>query len=341
MSYNLNLSPDSSGSDYLEDPFSFGQPAAQATKQPLTLADKSTIKIPNGLIPFEIFNIEFRIDARPIAKGGFGVVSTGIYLPTGDQVAIKKVDGNTNPKNPSWGHEEIMREIHLTKSLDSRHLCKIYAYTVDEFGFIYIIMEIIDGLEAFDFFSENRVFLQKNPRVIKMMIRDITEGLANLHDSGLVHRDIKSTNIMFQLSPGQGKSREFIRAVIIDFGLIIQSKEIPIGSRMGTLDYCSPEMAIGKSKLTCQIDMWSLGVIIYEILFRTYPFPDLPAKEVLTIIANLKTHPQLPPYIGDDEDIKDLRRICERCFEPNPIARITSAQLLEELTLSLGISQDA
>ena len=152
-------------------------------------------------------------------------------------------------------------------------------------------MEIIDGLEAFDFFCENRVFLQKNPRVIKMMIRDITDGLANLHSSGL--------------------------------------------------DYCSPEMAIGKSKLTCQIDMWSLGVIIYEILFRTYPFPDLPAKEVLTIIANLKTHPQLPPYIGDDEDIKDLRRICERCFEPNPIARITSAQLLEELTLSLGISQDA
>lgn len=330
MSINSSFSPSSSEDDF----FSFGQAAAQAAEPFSELVSAqaaesvSDIPIPIGLIPISDFKSIFRIDRPPFAKGAFGEVFQVKYLPNGSSLAVKKVDGKVNPENPEWGTAEIMREIDLGISLQSKHICKIYGYSIDEDGFIWIFMELINGLEAYDFFAVNRKFAQNFPIITKMMIRDIAEGLAVLHSSGLVHRDLKSSNVMFELGP----SGEFIRAVIIDLGFCIKAEDIPIGCRMGSVDYCSPEIIIGKSRLTCQVDIWALGILIYEILFRTFPFPDLPSRQLCFLIGCLKSSPSLPPYSGDNKDIKDLRRICERCLQIDPSARITSAQVVAELS---------
>jgi len=328
----MSFSP--SSEDEESDFFSFGQAAAKAAEpfseqvSAQSAESVSDIPIPRGLIPISNFRKFFRIDFRSIAKGSFGEVFRATHLPSGSSLAVKKVYGKANPKHPEWGTPEIMREIELGMSLQSTHICNIYGYSIDEDGFIWIFMELIKGLEAYDFFAANRKFSQNFPGGTKKMIRDIAEGLAVLHSSGLVHRDLKSSNVMFELGP----SGEFMRAVIIDLGFTIKVEDIPIGCRMGSVDYCSPEIIVGKSRLTCQVDMWALGILIYEILFRNFPFPELPSKQLCLLIGNLKSSPPLPTYSGDNKDIKDLRRICERCLQIDPSARITSAQVLAELS---------
>ena len=332
MSINSSFSP-SSSEDYF---FSFGQAAAQAAEQVSAQAAEQVSAqvaeqvsdIPIGLIPMSDFQSIFRIDFKSIAKGAFGEVSYATHLPSESSIAVKKVDGKANPKHPEWGTAEIMREIDLGMFLQSKHICKIYGYSIDEDGFILIFMELINGLEAYDFFATNRKFAQNFPEVTKKMIRDIAEGLAVLHSSGLVHRDLKSSNVMFELGP----SGEFIRAVIIDLGFCIKAEEIPIGCKMGSVNYCSPEIIIGQSRLTCQIDIWALGILIYEMLFHKFPYPDLPSRQLCFLIGNLKSSPPLPPYSGDNKDIKDLRTICEKCLQIDPSARITSAQICAELS---------
>jgi serine/threonine protein kinase len=317
--YSDNMSCNFSGSSDNID-FSFGQPA----KEP-----KLTSHVPEeGEIPYEDFKRNFRIDDKLRGKGMFGELYLAIHLPDCKQFAIKKVDSKRNPRIPSWGRTEIMREIHVGMLVHSDHVCKIYGYSEDDSGILNICMELIDGLEAYNFFHKNLNFVKDFPNVAKRIVLDVARGLADLHGSGILHRDIKSSNIMIE----HNSTGEFKRAVIIDLGFATNYHDIPIGSKMGSIDYCCPEIIIGQSKLTFAVDMWALGIFIHEMLFRKFPFPEIPTRQLCVMIGNLKTSPQIPQYSGDNQDINDLHMICKNCLEIDPSKRITSAEVVARLS---------
>jgi serine/threonine protein kinase len=319
MSYDLD-----------KNPFSFGQGgSASAASAEITFAEFP------GFIPFNLFLKKYRFDdtARPHGSGTFGKVFLGTDLETQKSVVVKKVFYERTPQNPNAYLDNIRREVQAAISIHSPHLCKVLGFSVDEARFGYIVMEHINGMDAFDFFKQNLLLGKTNPVLAKRILRDIASGLATLHESGFAHRDIKLDNVMLEFS----EDGEFVRAVIIDFGFTMRVCEIPRGSQQGSISYSAPE--IPQSRFCSEkVDIWAFGVIIFAILHGYYPIwsaqqdPRKEAKEVFQKLQKLSESPELPIYTEGNKDVNHLRMICARCLEFDQYARISAAELLAMLS---------
>lgn len=321
--------------DLENDPFSFGKSSGgcEAADAARTFTDIV------GFILFHIFLKKYRFDAtvpEPHGSGTFGKVYLGIDLETGEPLAVKKVYFGPPtlriPKPPSL--DEIVREAQIGMSLDSPHLCKVYGFSVND-DFVYIAMECINGVEAFDYFNqkENSSLCETNPHLLQRIFIDIARGLLDLHRGGFAHRDIKFENVMIVISKG-----EFIRAVIIDFGFTMRVSEIPPSSQQGTIEYSAPEI-IQKTPMSEKVDIWALGVMLFLIIFRKFPiqsahFTNLfnEKRYVYEQLMRLSESIQLPPYTGDDENVILFRQICARCLVFDQSARISAEELLAMLS---------
>ncbi len=178
-----------------------------------------------------------------------------IYANKGDKLAIKEYK--------AWVLEESFQAIRIAREwatgskIISNHLVKTYEI-IEEQGNTYLIMEFLDGISL----SE---YLENNPILSFSEIIDIcsgiSEGLCELHKNKLIHRDIKPANIMIT-SRG---------AVITDFGVIKDLNEsitVTGDQFLGTIKYSAPELLFGKSKDDKSIDIYSFGMILYELIFK-------------------------------------------------------------------------
>jgi serine/threonine protein kinase len=316
-----------------ENPFSFGQPsdgssAAEAAEQ--TFANTP------GFIPFLEFIKIYRFDDKvePHGFGTFGKIYLGVNQETGLPVAVKKIYSRPTPKNPICSFEAIIKEATTAMLFDSPHLCKVYGFSVDDAGFVYIVMEQIQqGIDAFDYFGENQLLGMLDPNFAKRIFLDIARGLSTLHEAGFAHRDIKLDNVMLEFD----SKGNFIRAVIIDFGFTMIVREIPPGSQQGSMFYCAPEI-IQRGSLSERVDTWAFGVMLFLSLHSYYPIwsnkkdPRAEAIEVYQKLQKLSKSPEFPPYTGDDKDVNDLYMICARCLEFDQSARISAEELLAMLS---------
>ena len=319
MSYDLD-----------KNPFSFGQSgSASAASAAITFTEFT------GFIPFHLFLKKYRFDdtVEPHGSGTFGKVFLGINLETTKNIAVKKIYSKPSSIHPNASLSEIIREVQAAMFFDSPHLCKVLGFSVDDTGFVYIVMEQINGEDAFDFLQKNPLLGKTNLVLAKKILRDIAVGLATLHAAGFAHRDIKLDNVMLEFS----ESGEFLRAVIIDFGFTMRVCEIPRGSQQGSISYSAPE--IPQSRFCSEkVDIWAFGVIIFAILHGYYPIwsaqqdPRKEAKEVFQKLRILTKSPELPIYTEGNKDVNDLCMICARCLEFDQDARISAAELLAMLS---------
>jgi serine/threonine protein kinase len=315
-----------------EDPFSFGQPSSGGGKAAASAAQKFG-SIP-GFIEIQEFNERFKYDdsGLPLGEGSFGKVYVGFDQKPEQPVVVKKIYSRTTPQNPECSPEAIIREATTAMLFDSPHLCKVYGFSVDDAGFVYIAMEIIPGIESFEFFNRNPLLGKTVPLLVLRILRDVARGLATLHSAGFAHRDIKFDNIMLVFGP----SGEFERAVIIDFGFTMRISDVPHHSDQGSILYAAPEIAQKKAK-TEKVDIWAVGVMLFVLLHGYYPIwsknrnPTMEAYEVYQKLKKLTESPELPLYTEGDKDINHLRMICARCLEIDQTARISAEELLEML----------
>jgi len=175
--------------------------------------------------------------------------------------------------------ERFIREAQAASSLDHPNICTIHE--IDETDdHIFIVMAYVEGLSLEEMIDAGPL----NPgEAIDIAIR-IAEGLREAHDKGIVHRDIKSANIMMT---GKGHPR------IMDFGIAKFSGKNRLTGRaavMGTTGYMSPEQARGKD-VDHRTDIWSLGVVLYEMLTGMLPFKDEDQQTVIYRIANEEPEP--------------------------------------------------
>jgi serine/threonine protein kinase len=319
MSYNLD-----------EDPFSFRQGGGASAAS----AAKTFAEFP-GFIPFHLFLEKYRFDdtVKPHGSGTFGKIFLGTDLDTKKSIVVKKVFYERIPQNPNAYLDNISREVQAAISIDSPHLCKVLGFSVDEARFGYIVMEHINGMDAFDFFKQNLLLGKTNPVLAKRILRDIASGLTTLHESGFAHRDIKLDNVMLEFS----EDGEFVRAVIIDFGFTMRICEIPRGSQQGSISYSAPE--ISQSRFCSEkVDIWAFGVIIFAILHGYYPIwsthqdPKKEAREVFQKLLKLSESPELPIYTEGNKDVNDLRMICARCLDFDYSARPSAEELVGMLS---------
>ena len=193
-----------------------------------------------------------------LGEGGMGIVYKAEDTNLKREVAIKFLPPQIASQKEE--KERFKVEARAAASLNHPNIATIYSIEeVDDEAFI--VMEFIDGMELKDKIASGPIKLADAINIA----RDIANGLGAAHSKGIVHRDIKSSNIMITLD-GKIKIMDFGLAKVRDSGLTTR-----VGTTMGTAAYMSPEQASGE-KVDHRTDIWSLGVILYELLTGELPF---------------------------------------------------------------------
>ncbi len=193
-----------------------------------------------------------------LGQGGMGIVYLAEDTRLKRQVAIKFL-----PHQISSNEEERKRfeiEAQAAASLNHPNISTIHAIE-ESGGNAFIVMEYIDGIELKDKIKSGSIHTKE---VINIAVQ-IAEGIEAAHQKGIIHRDIKSQNIMIT---GDGKAK------IMDFGLAKVkggSQLTKMGYTMGTVAYMSPEQTRG-DEVDNRTDIWSFGVVLYEMLTGKMPF---------------------------------------------------------------------
>ena len=254
-----------------------------------------------------------------LGEGGMGVVYLAEDKKLERKVAIKFLPSNiiTDIKE----RERFKIEARAVASLNHTNISTIYSIeeTAEQ---LFIVMEYIQGkaLKSIIDLHTNH-YLSIND-IIEYTVQ-IAEGLRTAHDKGIVHCDIKSSNIMIS---NEGKVK------IMDFGLAKVKGGMQltrIGTTKGTISYMSPEQALGK-EVDHRTDIWSLGIVIYEMLTGQLPFRSEYEQAVIYSIVNEK--PQ-NPYIIRSKIPKKLDAILNKCLTKKAKERYQNVdELFEDLT---------
>ena len=193
-----------------------------------------------------------------LGEGGMGIVYKAEDTNLKREVAIKFLP----PQIASQKEEKERFKVEARAAASLNHPNIATIYSIEEFDDeAFIVMEFIDGMELKDKIASGPIKLADAINIA----RDIANGLGAAHSKGIVHRDIKSSNIMITLD-GKIKIMDFGLAKVRDSGLTTR-----VGTTMGTAAYMSPEQASGE-KVDHRTDIWSLGVILYELLTGELPF---------------------------------------------------------------------
>ena len=249
-----------------------------------------------------------------IGKGKFGVVNLGIHKKTQKQVAIKII--NKDSIKTSEDKELVKIEIDILKLCHHQNIVRLLDH-LENLDYIYIIMEYIEGGTLGQYLKKNNFNFTESQAA--NMIYQIAQGVKYLHSYGIVHRDLKPDNIMITQPNDLGVLK------IMDFGLskILSSQEKMVDG-FGTLSYVAPEVLL-RSPYNKEIDIWSLGVILYYILCGHLPFKG--NKEI--IIAEKIVNDELE-FDDDDWEMRSqkVKDLISNCLIKDPGERITIDEFL-------------
>ncbi|MBD3341874.1 MAG: protein kinase [Candidatus Lokiarchaeota archaeon] len=252
-----------------------------------------------------------------IGEGGMGVVYKAEDTRLKRTVALKFLQPHQT-KDPE-ANARFIREAQAASALDHPNICTIYEIDETEDSQTFIAMSHCDG-------GTLKEKIKQGPMEVEQAIdiaTQIAEGLKAAHKKGIVHRDIKSANIMIT-DDGQVK--------ITDFGLAKLSGQktqlTKTGSTPGTAAYMSPEQILGDS-VDHRTDIWSLGMVLYEMLTGQLPFKGEVEQAVMYNIANEEPEP-LQSLRTDISP--DMTRMLNRCSEKQRNNRYPSMnELLADL----------
>ncbi|MEK6570498.1 MAG: protein kinase, partial [Bacteroidota bacterium] len=251
-----------------------------------------------------------------LGEGGMGIVYKAQDTKLKREVAIKFLPRHIAASGQERHRFEI--EAQAAAALNHPNIAHIYAIEeVDDEMFI--VMEYIDGKEL-----KNRISVapMSSDEVITIATQ-IAEGLQAAHNKGIVHRDIKSSNIMIT---------EDSKAKIMDFGLAKVRGGVQltkVGSTVGTAAYMSPEQAVGE-EVDHRTDIWSFGVVLYEIISGQLPFRGTYEQAMFYSILNEPPPPFPQVYEGVSPD---WQRIVNKCLQKDPTNRYQSlTELLADVT---------
>jgi serine/threonine protein kinase len=218
-----------------------------------------------------------------IGRGGMARVYEGYDEKLGRRAAIKVME--VYHEHGDEMTQRFIREARAVATLDHPGIISVYQFGEGQ-DLYYMAMKYVEGrtlLSILKQLRQQQQFLE--PQYVSAIVADVSAALDYAHSRGVIHRDIKPSNIMLTSDN---------RAVLTDFGLTMQlGSDSTLGTAFGTPRYIAPEQAMSSQKSVPQSDIYSLGVVLYEMATGRAPFDDeSPMSLALSHITNAPPTPQ-------------------------------------------------
>jgi len=254
---------------------------------------------------------------RQVGRGGFATVFLA-YDPRLDREVALKLPHRERMLNPV-DRERFLREAKAAAKLQHRNICQVYEIAKAD-NRVFLVMQFVDGKTLSELLAERQVV---DPQEAVQIIRKVALALDLAHRKGLLHRDLKPANVM--IDP-HGEP------VVMDFGLARRTDATErqltmVGQVLGTPDYMSPEQVRSK-ELGAASDIYSLGVLLYEMLCGRRPF----SGSAMAIFHQIATD-EPPPLRKQNPNIdRELEQVCAKAMAKKPNQRFrTMAEFAQAL----------
>uniref|UniRef100_A0A3Q4M887 MAP/microtubule affinity-regulating kinase 3 n=1 Tax=Neolamprologus brichardi TaxID=32507 RepID=A0A3Q4M887_NEOBR len=255
---------------------------------------------------------------KTIGKGNFAKVKLARHIPTGWEVAIKIID--KTQLNPS-SLQKLYREVRIMKILNHPNIVKLFEVIETE-KTLYLVMEYASGGEVFDYLVAHGRMKEKEARA---KFRQIVSAVQYCHQKHIVHRDLKAENLLLDAD---------MNIKIADFGF---SNEFTVGGKLDTFcgspPYAAPELFQGKKYDGPEVDVWSLGVILYTLVSGSLPFDGQNLKELRERVLRGKY--RIPFYMSTD-----CENLLKRFLVLNPGKRGTLEQIMKDRWINSSSDED-
>src|SRR5579864_4009237 len=259
---------------------------------------------------------KYRLDKR-LSSGGMGTVYKATHLMLGKALAVKLIKADL-PASPDVVRR-FQREAKAASNLNHPNIVPAYDLGQTQDGTLYIAMEYIDGPSLKDVIQAGPI----DPARTIYLLKQVASALSLAHKHDIIHRDLKPQNIMLT-KDGDGHDV----AKLLDFGIAktlddSATQLTATGFSLGTPQYMSPEQAYGRP-VDGRSDLYSLGIILYEMLVGEVPFNDPSTPAVL---VKQMTEAPIPPALKrpDRQISPELAAIALRCLDKDPAKRYQSA----------------
>ena len=244
-----------------------------------------------------------------LGEGGMGAVYKARDLELDRLVALKVIRPEL-AGNPAI-LQRFKQELILARQVTHRNVIRIYDIGED-LGTKFITMEFVEGQDLHHLLKERGKF---PPKEAAEVMQQVCQALDAAHSVNVIHRDLKPQNIM---RDQQG------RILVMDFGLARTAESSGMtqtGALVGTIEYMSPEQALGK-ELDARSDLFTVGLIFYELLTGKMPYK---ADSAIASLMKRNSEPAVPAAQVDPDVPRDLSAVVSKCLERDPAQRYQSA----------------
>ncbi|XP_048354601.1 serine/threonine-protein kinase MARK1 isoform X5 [Sphaerodactylus townsendi] len=255
---------------------------------------------------------------KTIGKGNFAKVKLARHVLTGREVAVKIID--KTQLNPT-SLQKLFREVRIMKILSHPNIVKLFEVIETE-KTLYLVIEYASGGEVFDYLVAHGRMKEKEARA---KFRQIVSAVQYCHQKCIVHRDLKAENLLLDGD---------MNIKIADFGF---SNEFTIGNKLDTFcgspPYAAPELFQGKKYDGPEVDVWSLGVILYTLVSGSLPFDGQNLKELRERVLRGKY--RIPFYMSTD-----CENLLKKLLVLNPIKRGSLEQIMKDRWMNVGHEEE-
>jgi eukaryotic-like serine/threonine-protein kinase len=258
---------------------------------------------------------------RKLDEGGMGTVYEAWHALLKRRTALKLVKPSLSGARAD---ERFAAEARITSELNHPNTVSLYDYGCTSDGIYYYAMELVDGI-TLDELSRHEGTLPAGR--VTHLLRQVAASLAHAHARGLIHRDIKPTNVMVCNREGQP---DLVK--VLDFGLAmrVSASDEPDSSRAGTPAFMPPEVARDLPSVGPASDVYSVAVLGYVLLTGSLPFSGKSAHSMLHAHVH---QPPIPPSLRSSKNVpRDLEMVLLSCLDKDPEKRPRDgSELLKEL----------
>ncbi len=259
-----------------------------------------------------------------LGQGGMARVYKGYDEKLDRYAAVKVIDAHLVARETeSEYRERFRREARAIARLNHPNIVKIYQFGEDG-PLYYMAMELVSGRDLRQIIRDHTVKsdTMDYAEVMRVM-NDITNALDYAHKEGVIHRDVKPSNIMVAPS-GQ--------SILMDFGLALSVPEGTLGSTFGSVHYIAPEQAVSSARAVPQSDLYSLGIVLYEMLTGRVPFDD---QSTMSVALKHLSDPPPAPSSLNPMILPQIEEVVLKALDKEPRKRYANGQ---EFTRALDLA---